>query len=96
MLADELVRGQIDADMHAVMEDDALGLHLRDTAVDQMLLHLEVGNAVAQQSAGFLILLVDMRLMADARELLRRGEAGRPGADDGDALAGLALAAARA
>jgi hypothetical protein len=34
------------------VERDALGLHLRDAAVDDVLLHLEVGNAVAQQAAG--------------------------------------------
>ena len=49
------------------------------------LLHLEVGNAVTQQAAGLGVLLVDVHLMAGARELLRRGEAGGARADDGDA-----------
>ena len=73
------------------MERDALRLHLFDAALDVALLHLEVGNAVAQQAAGMRVLLVDMHLMAGARELLRAGEARRPGADHGDALAGLDL-----
>ena len=64
--------------------------HLRDAAIDQRLLELEVGNAVAQQSARLGVLLVDVDFMADARELLGAGEAGRAGADDGDALAGAA------
>ena len=42
-----------------------------------MLFHLEVGNAVAQQPAGLRALLVDMDLVAGARELLRAGEARR-------------------
>ncbi len=69
--------------------DDALGLHLLDAAIDMALLELEVGNAVAQQAAGALVLLVEMHLMAGARELLRAGEPGGAGADHGDALAGL-------
>ena len=47
-----LSTGSIDADIDAVMEDHAFGLHLRDAAVDVDLLHLEVGDAVAQQPAG--------------------------------------------
>ena len=76
--------------MGAVMEGHALGFHLRDAAVDEVLLHLEVGNAVAQQAAGLGDLLVDMDVVAGARELLRAGQAGRARADDGDLLAGLA------
>ena len=71
------------------MEGDALGLHLLDAAVDMALFQLEVGDAVAQQAAGLGVLLVDMHVVAGARELLRAGEARRAGADDGDALAGL-------
>ena len=55
------------------------------------LLHLEVGNAIAQQAAGLGVLLVDMHLMAGARELLRAGEARRTRADDGDRLPVLAI-----
>ena len=71
------------------MKGDALGLHLRDAAVDDVLLHLEVGNAVAQQAAGPGVLLEDMHVVAGARELLRAGEPRRTGADDRDLLAGL-------
>ena len=56
-----------------------------------ILLHLEVGDAVAEQAAGMGVLLVDMHVVAGAGELLGRGKSGRTGADDGDALAGLRL-----
>ena len=45
--------------------------------VDDALLHLEVGDAVAQQAAGLGALLVDVHVMAGARELLGGGEPGR-------------------
>ena len=89
VFADELLGIDIDADMRAIMEDHALALHLRDAAVDVMLLHLEVGNAVAQKPAGLGEFLEHMHVVAGAGELLRAGEAGRPRADDGDLLAGL-------
>ena len=53
------------------------------------LLHLEVGDAVAQQAAGLGEFLEHMHVVAGARELLRAGHAGRPRADDRDLLAGL-------
>ena len=91
MAVDQFGDRHVDADMRVVMEDHPFRLHLLDAAIDVVLLHLEVGNAVAQQSAGFRVLLVDMHVMADARELLRGGEPRRTRADDRDALAGLAL-----
>ena len=75
--------------MDVVVEGNALGLHLLHAAVDVVLLHLEVGDAVAQQPAGLGVLLVEMHVVAGARELLRAGHAGGPGADHRDALAGL-------
>ena len=78
------------------VEDDALGLHLLDAALDLMLFELEVGDAIAQQAAGLGVLLVDMHLVADAGELLRAGKARRARADDRDPLAGLAASAAPA
>ena len=84
---------QVDADMGAVVEGHAFGLHLRDAAVDEVLLHLEVGNAVAQQAAGLGVALVDVNVVAGARELLRAGQSGRARADDRDLLAGFLRAA---
>ena len=78
MLGDELVDRKVDADIGAVMEDDAFGLHLHDAAVDVDLLHLEVGNAVAHQPAGLGVFLEHMyssgrRGRAAARRRARQG-----------------------
>ena len=78
----------VGADLDAGAELDAFGLHLLDAAVDQVLLHLEVGDAVAQQAADAVGLLEHRHRMAGARQLLGAGQAGRAGADDRDALAG--------
>ena len=78
------------------MEDHALGLHLLHAAVDVVLLHLEVRDAVAQQPAGLGLALEHMHLVAGAGELLGGREAGRARADDRDALAGRDVCAARA
>ena len=78
----------VDADVRVGDEVDALGPHLLDAAVDDMLFKLEVGNAVAQQAADAVVLLVDGDGVAGAAQLLRGGQAGRAAADDGDALAG--------
>ncbi len=86
---EQIVDRQVHADIGAVMEGHALGFHLRDAPVNDVLLHLEVGNAVAQQAAGLGPALEDMDVVAGAGELLRAGHAGRSGADDGDLLAGL-------
>src|SRR6185369_3655801 len=85
----ELVAADGDADVDARLEGDALGRHLQHAAVDQVLLHLEVGNAVAQQSADAVVALEERHVVAGARELLRARHAGGPGADHGDLLAGL-------
>jgi hypothetical protein len=67
---------------------DALGAHLLDAAIDDVLFQLEVGNAVAQQAADAVVLLIDGDGVAGAAQLLRGGQAGGTAADDGDALAG--------
>ena len=72
-------------------EAGALGLHLVEARLEVLLLHLEVGDAVAQQAADAVVALVDGDGVAGARELLGGGEAGGAGADDGDGLAGEAL-----
>ena len=71
------------------LERHALGLHLLHAAVDEVLLHLEVGNAVAQQPADAVGALEDRHRVAGARELLRARQPAGPGADDGDRLARL-------
>ena len=57
---------------------DALGLHLFDTALDVVLLELEVGNPVHQQPADAVGSLVERNRVTGARQLLRAGEARRP------------------
>ncbi len=70
------------------MEDDALVAHLLDAALDDPLLELEVGNAVHQEPADPIGALEDLDRVPGAVQLSGRGEAGRSGADHGDALAG--------
>ena len=83
-----LLDRDVDADLDTGAEFDAFRRHLRHAAVDQMLLHLEVGNAVAQQSADPVVLLEQGHEMPDACQLLRARHAGGPGTDYRDALAG--------
>ncbi len=68
------------------MERDAFGLHLLDPAVDVPLLKLEIGNPVAQETAGFAVLLVDMNVMASTRELLGASETRGTGTHNRDLL----------
>ena len=77
-------------------EAGALGGHLREPRVEVLLLHLEVGDAVAQQAADAVVALEHGDGVAGAGELLGGGEAGGAGADDGDGLAGEPLRAAAA
>ena len=76
------------ADMRIDAELHALGPHLLDPAVDVMLLHLEIGNSVSQQSADPIGFLEKYDFVPGASELLRASHSRRAGADDGDALAG--------
>ena len=50
--------------------------------------HAVIGDAVAGHAAGLTHGLIDLDLMALLGQVEGGGEAGRPGADDGDALAG--------
>ena len=54
-----------------------------------MLFHLEVGNAEPQQAADAFVLFEHHDPMPGARQLLRAGQPGGAGADDGDALIGV-------
>ncbi len=91
VLSGERLDGNVDADMRVGQEGDALGAHLLDAAIDDVLFQLEVRNAVAQQAADAVVLLVDGDGVAGAAQLLRGREARRAAADDGDALAGVLL-----
>ena len=73
------------------LEDDALGLHLLEPAVEVALLHLEVGDAVAEQAADPVVALEDGDGVPGPGELLGGGQPGRARADDRHRLAGLHL-----
>ena len=66
----------VDADFDTGAEHHAFGFHLADAAVDQMLFHLEVGNAVTQQSADAVGFFEQGHGMAGARQLLGARHAG--------------------
>src|SRR5215467_396831 len=78
----------VDADVSARPEPHAGLLHQREAAVDEALLHLELGNAVAQQPADPIVTLEHGHQVPGAVELLGGGEAGRARAHHGDCLAG--------
>ena len=81
----------IDADVDARAEDDAFRLHLLEAAVDEALLHLELGDAVAEEAADAVVAFEDGDVVAGATKLLGGSEAGGAGADDGDAALGALL-----
>ena len=83
----QLRRRDVDADVDAGAEPRALGPHLLEPPVEVALLHLELGDAVAQQAADAVGPLVDRHGVPGPGQLLGGGEAGRAGADDGDGLA---------
>jgi hypothetical protein len=78
----QLLRRHVPTDVHIAVEDDPFGFHLLDAPLDDAFFHLEVGNPVAQQPAGRGMLVVDAHLVAGARQLLRRRQAGGARADD--------------
>ena len=68
----------VGADVDAGAEDRALAAHLVEPPVEVLLLHLELGDAVAQQPADLVGPLVDRDGVTGAGELLGGGQAGRP------------------
>ena len=84
----QLVRGDVHADIDVGLEDGAFGFHLLETAVDVPLLHLELGDAVAQQAADAVCPLEDRHCVTGAGQLLRCSQTGRATADNCDLLVG--------
>src|SRR5262249_15302457 len=72
-----LRQGSLPAHLDAGDEAYTLGLDLRDSLVDQGLVELEVGDAVAQETARLVGALVDGDRVTCARELLCAGETRR-------------------
>ena len=62
---------------HARANRHAFGLQLFSAAVDVRFFHLEVWNAVAQQTANAVVFLKQSDVVTDARKLLCSGHAGR-------------------
>ncbi len=85
---DQHIHPDIDADFDLGAKDHTLGFHLFDPAVDQSFVHLEVGDAVAQQPADAVALFEHRHRVPGAGELLGASEARRPRADNGNRLAG--------
>ena len=77
VLRPQLLDGDVDADVDAGAEDRALGAHLLQPAVQDRLLHLELGDAVAQQPADAVGPLEHDDLVAGPGQLLGGGEPGR-------------------
>ena len=83
------LRGRdVDTDVVAGLEGDALGLEQTEPAIEDPFLHLEVGDAVPKQPTDSIGPLEHRDVVPGAVQLLCGGEAGRPGPDDRDAPAG--------
>src|SRR6266508_389855 len=87
-LPPELFHGDGDPHVAVDFELDALDLHLIEAPVEDALLHLELGDPVAQEPADPVLPLEDGHPVAGAVELLGRGEPRRPRADHRHLLAG--------
>ena len=74
--------GDVAARRHPAAELGALGQHLHQPPVQVALLHLELGDPVAQQPAGRVGPLEHGHRVPGPGQLLGRGQPGRPGADD--------------
>ena len=73
----ERVEIEVLTDVDAGFKLDPFGAHLIETAVQPLLLHLEVGDAVAQQASRPVVPLEHGHRVTDPRELLGGGESGR-------------------
>ncbi len=78
----QIFHGNILADMRAGNELHAFGFHLRQSPVDDVLFQFEIRNAVAQQTADAIGLLIDRDRVAGAAKLLRGGQSSGAGAYD--------------
>ncbi|MDZ7728182.1 MAG: hypothetical protein U5Q44_08275 [Dehalococcoidia bacterium] len=87
-LGEHAVDGDIAAHVGVAAEFDAKPVQVLEVLVDEVLLHLEVRDAVDEHTAGIGPGFEDGGAVAHEREVLGDGEAGRPGADDRHPLAG--------
>ena len=87
IVVQQALHRDVDADLEVAAEDHTLALHLPDPPVDEVLFHLEVGNAVTQQAARTIRLFEHGGDMTGAGQLLRARQSRRAGAHDGNPLA---------
>ena len=87
VVVEEVAGIEVFADPCARLEGDALGGHLVDAALHDVLFELEVGDSEPEQSADVLVALVYGDAVAPAVELLRGGHTGGSRSDYGDGLA---------
>ena len=83
----EVAVGDVDADRDVGLELDAFVGHELDPPVHDPLFELEVGDAVAEDAAGPVALVVDHHAVAELVEDVGHRESGRAGADDRHPLA---------
>src|SRR5271154_5178594 len=86
----QLGHRDVAADLAVQMEGDLGVAQQLLAALHDLLLELEVGDAVDQQAADTVVAIIDRDLIALAAQLLGGREAGGTGADDADALHALA------
>ncbi|CAB4570346.1 unannotated protein [freshwater metagenome] len=87
----QLTPGDIDPDVHPGPKPGALLLHLCETHVQMVLLHLEIRNSVAQKPSDAIIALKDSDRVSHPRQLLCRRETRWSATDHSDRLAGESL-----
>ena len=66
----KFVPGDIDTNIHGSAETSSLSLHLCDAAVDVVLFHLEIRDAIAKQSANAVVSFVNRNGVACSSQLL--------------------------
>src|SRR5437660_9305999 len=82
-LVSEILDRNILANFRAGHELHPFGGHLLETAIDHMLFQLELGDAVAEQTANAIGFFVNYDGVSGATELLGGGQSSWAGADDG-------------
>jgi len=86
---EQLLAGDVAADLGGRLEGGAFEHHLLEPPVEDRLLHLEVGDAVTQQTADRVGSLVDDHSVSGAGQLLSHRQSGRSRTDHRDRLQGV-------
>ena len=89
VIFDQFLEGDIFADLRIEMEDGSRLLQLGDTALDDVFVEFEAGDAVGQQSAGTALPVENFHVDSLPQEESRDGEARGTGSDDGNLFADL-------